>query len=486
MIYDYIVIGSGLGGLSAGLNLAEKKKKVLMLEKNTLPGGLTTTFKRGRFEFDTMTDDLYNYGDGEHVGDLQNVFRKFGIDIDARVIPFNTRIKVLASKEDYEVKGKFEEFILLLEEMNEGSVEPIKEFFKVIKEVHDALKEVENGNTNLAEVYPNFYKYLDVNAIKAMEDMKLPKNTIHRLSYFWVEMGSPLNKLSFIDFAEFMYKLVFKKSVVLNNKSLDLMIKLVKKYQNKGGKLFYNSNVVEIRNEEGLKIVVTSDGIEYEAKHVVCNVSKRYVLKHLMKDGLKEANRIENARTVAPAGITVYLGLNADYRTIGLNNHRYFEFDNLNSEINIKSMQKLEHDTFRVVVPNVVNENVSPQGTTIMILKTDYYADVLKDVTEDKKLDLAQNLIQKFEEAFDIQITPYIEEVYVATSYDVMEYANSNGGYMRLGYDNSINRLLADDEEQIPGLSFVGAASIFGGGFDNAFYSGLYVTNKLLSKEEGN
>ena len=46
MIYDYIVIGTGLGGLGAGLNLAAHNKKVLMLEKNSLPGGLVGTLDR--------------------------------------------------------------------------------------------------------------------------------------------------------------------------------------------------------------------------------------------------------------------------------------------------------------------------------------------------------------------------------------------------------------------------------------------------------
>ena len=52
MNYDYIIVGAGIGGLSAGLNLVSNNKKVLILEKNSLPGGYVTTFKRGRFEFD--------------------------------------------------------------------------------------------------------------------------------------------------------------------------------------------------------------------------------------------------------------------------------------------------------------------------------------------------------------------------------------------------------------------------------------------------
>ena len=57
-------------------------------------------------------------------------------------------------------------------------------------------------------------------------------------------------------------------------------------------------------------------------------------------------------------------------------------------------------------------------------------------------------------------------------------------GYMRLGYDNSIHRLISFDDEVIPNISFVGSASLLGGGAHNAFYSGYYVTEKLLKGED--
>ena len=106
MNYDYIIVGAGLGGLSAGLNLAFNKKKVLILEKNSLPGGIVTTIKKGRFEFDTSLYDLLDYGSEEHVGSLQRIFKKFGLDIDTISIPYNIRIKSLDEKFDEVFVGK--------------------------------------------------------------------------------------------------------------------------------------------------------------------------------------------------------------------------------------------------------------------------------------------------------------------------------------------------------------------------------------------
>lgn len=51
--YDYIVIGSGIGGLSAAAMLSQcYKYKVLVLESHYLLGGCAHTFERGGFKFD--------------------------------------------------------------------------------------------------------------------------------------------------------------------------------------------------------------------------------------------------------------------------------------------------------------------------------------------------------------------------------------------------------------------------------------------------
>ena len=50
--WDYIVIGSGMGGMTTAALLAKLGKRVLVLEQHYVPGGFTHAFKRKSWEWD--------------------------------------------------------------------------------------------------------------------------------------------------------------------------------------------------------------------------------------------------------------------------------------------------------------------------------------------------------------------------------------------------------------------------------------------------
>ena len=52
MTYDVIVIGGGMGGLTAAALLTRRGLRVLLLEQGERTGGYVTSFTRGGFTFD--------------------------------------------------------------------------------------------------------------------------------------------------------------------------------------------------------------------------------------------------------------------------------------------------------------------------------------------------------------------------------------------------------------------------------------------------
>ncbi len=493
MLYDYIIIGSGMGGLAAGLNLIKHKKKVLILEKNSLPGGLVTTFRRGRFEFDTSLYYLFDYGDEINPGSLQKLLKEENIDLNTKVTDFNMRIHDLKTNDDFMVNGDFDSFRIELEKLKMDSTPSINKLLSIIKEIHTALECFKNNDEAYTK-YPNFLKYLDKYTNEALKDIGMPRETINRLCYMWVVIGCPINKLSFIDFCDIMYKMIYKKQVVATSKALDFSLKIADCYQKNGGKIFYNSCVSKITKENNIYLIKTVDNLEYKAKNIICDVSARYVNKYLLENVSKEQLKLDNARSLSPNCFVLYLGLNASYDKIGLTNYHYYLFDDLRSDMCISKMMNTNHHTMEAIIPNVVNEGASPKNTTILILKKTFYYNEFSNLNkynyEKYKEEMAQNMINDFTKYFGIDIEEYIEEIEIASPKTFRSYVNTiNGsifGYARSSNDNMINRLISYEDEKIPNISYVGSNAVLGGFINNAYESGYYVTNKLLEKEVQN
>ena len=68
--FEAVVIGAGLGGISAAASLAKAGKKVLLLERHNVPGGYATSFVRGRYEFEVALHGLSGLGDRENQGPI--------------------------------------------------------------------------------------------------------------------------------------------------------------------------------------------------------------------------------------------------------------------------------------------------------------------------------------------------------------------------------------------------------------------------------
>ena len=71
MSYDVIVIGSGAGGLTAAVALAQAGKKVLVLEQHDRPGGWTHSFTLSGYRF---SPGVHYIGDLHEGGGFASAF----------------------------------------------------------------------------------------------------------------------------------------------------------------------------------------------------------------------------------------------------------------------------------------------------------------------------------------------------------------------------------------------------------------------------
>lgn len=84
--YDAVVIGSGAGGLTAGLALAQAGQRVLVCEQHEVPGGWMHSFTLEGFRFNTGVHYIGELGPG---GRLRRIYEGLGIASDVAFMEIN-------------------------------------------------------------------------------------------------------------------------------------------------------------------------------------------------------------------------------------------------------------------------------------------------------------------------------------------------------------------------------------------------------------
>lgn len=104
MIYDSIIIGAGLSGLTCGLLLAKSGRKVLILEQHSEPGPVVRGFSRRGIYFDSGFHYAGGLGDG---GPLRRLLKHLGLAEKLEFLPFVAdgfdRLRITASAADIDL-----------------------------------------------------------------------------------------------------------------------------------------------------------------------------------------------------------------------------------------------------------------------------------------------------------------------------------------------------------------------------------------------
>ena len=126
MTYDVIIIGGGLGGLTAGAKLSKEGKKVLLLEQHDRPGGCATTFKRKDFTLEVGLHEM----DGLHPRDVKNkLFQDLGIFDRVEFLEVPEFYRFINERYDVVIPHEPEEAKVILKALFPGEKEGIDSYY---------------------------------------------------------------------------------------------------------------------------------------------------------------------------------------------------------------------------------------------------------------------------------------------------------------------------------------------------------------------
>jgi len=270
--YDFVIIGSGMGGLTCAVILTKRGYRVLVLEKNHQIGGALQVFSRDKCIFDTGVHYLGGLDEGEN---LYYFFKYLGIYDRLKLQSLNRDcfdLIRLADGSTYKHAQGYESFAKTLTEAFPEEAAAIENFCQKIQEIciHFPLYNLEDPGDN--PYYENS-ELLSIGAwdyICSITNNERLRNVLLGSSalYAGEAKTTPLFVVALImnSYIKGSYRLVDGGSQIAKE--------LSKQIRAKGGTILKHKNVVGARyNDDGALVAVNcSDGSSYEATNFISNL----------------------------------------------------------------------------------------------------------------------------------------------------------------------------------------------------------------------
>ncbi|MEW5900154.1 MAG: NAD(P)/FAD-dependent oxidoreductase [Acidobacteriota bacterium] len=457
-VYDAIIIGSGLGGLSSAAAFARQNFRPLVLEQHAVPGGYATTFKRpGGFVFDVS---LHSTTVGER-GGLHNLIPGFPEIKEVEFLPHPYLYRTIFPGYDIRVPqknpAKYAEILAghFPEEKAgiDGIIGDMKGLAQDISKYSQA-----GGKVNMA-TFAKDYPYLIRCAGKTwgqMVDAWLKDPRLKAIvSSLWGYYGLPPSRLSSYYYALPTTSYLEEGGFYPRGRSQAISNALVKFIQERGGTVKLGSRVEKVLvRDHSATGVKTADGTEYAAKVIVANANPIDLFKTMMdeNDYLKDYMGKFDNYSVSLSCFQVFLGLKKDLvAELKIPDSEVFYSTGFDDDASYRDSLEanVENSGFGLMLYDNVYKGYSPAGkNTINILTHqgyDHWARFEEDYREGRKEAyraekerMADILIKKVEETILPGLSTAIEIKEIGTPLTNWRYTRNYRGAI-YGWDQTLN-----------------------------------------------
>ena len=323
--WDYIVIGSGIGGMATAALLSKAGKKVLVLEQHYVPGGYTHVFRRKGYEWDVgvhvvseVTDDLIQGCILSALTDGELKWEPFGATYDSYYFPGNYNVEIPSNPKEY---------LAMLIELFPDEEEAIHKYFQILEDVADGMKahfaskifSPFMGKILTSMLSKKASPYMDITTDEMMKKLFKDPKLRAILTAQWGYYGMTPANSSFIFHAIVVKHFAYGGYYPIGG-SKEIAKTLLKTVANAGGWTRIKASVEEIIIEKGRAIGVRlHGGEEIKARRVISGVGLSATLQHLLPPSYQKeewGKSIKNIRPSATA-VVLYIGFKGDISQAG-------------------------------------------------------------------------------------------------------------------------------------------------------------------------
>ncbi len=496
---DVIVVGAGLGGLSAAAFLARAGLQVRVLERNAQPGGYATTFVRQGNEFEVSLRSIEGLGPPERRGPLWFLLAELGITERVEFLPIEHVYRSVGPGFDLRVPPDFKAARYALCRAFPDECRGLSELFASVEGV---LRDVEEATAfggalprPLALLrFPGAAHAASV-TLGHMLDRHL-KSSRAKLAFGQLAFGFglPPSRLSYLAFASRMGAALRYGTHYPRGKSQALSNAFVQVIEEAGGRVYTSRGVRRILSSGGRVIGVMDerDG-HHEASVVVAATNPFMTCIELIGEENVPQEYLRRLAAGRPSlsSLSAHLVLAAAPEELGLEDHELYLNATTDTERQYQTCLTTDAPAVMVMTahgvtdPEFAQPGYSPLTLTML---SDGAAWTRIDPAAYGELRgrLARQMVEEVARSWP-GLEDRIAVTTVSTPISNMRFTGNPlgaiGGFECTPMDSPISRL--PHRGPLGGLWFTGAWTRPGAGYAACIRSGKQVSDQVLSELKG-
>lgn len=489
-----LIIGGGLGGISAAISLAQRGYKVSLFEKNKHIGGKLNRLDQDGFGFDL----------GPSILTMPKIFAKLFADSGKRMEDYVPIIRLDHQWRSFFPDGNIIDLYQDLKEMeaknsslSKKDMQEYKNLLKYSKKLYDITEEgyFEQGLDSAQEIgkyhgaiesFKNFDLFSTVHS--AIDKRISNKQLKDMLSYFIKYVGSSpydapavLNMMIYMQHDQGVWYVPGGM-----NRLADALVKLAKEV---GVNIYTGVGVSRLYKEKGkITGALLDDGAKVAADYYVSNMEVIPLYEKLLDEKKKDVKKLKKKFEPASSGLVMHLGVKKSYPQ--LRHHNFFFAEDLKKQMNtIFHEHKLPDDPIIYLVNvNKTDPTQAPPGhENIKVLPhIPYIQD--KPFTKQEYERFAEKVLIKLERMGLEGLRENIVTKDIWTPHDIERvYGSDRGAIYGTLSDRSKNKGFKHPKQsdRYDNLYFVGGTVNPGGGMPMVTLSGQQVGKKIAERDMG-
>ncbi|MGW5107459.1 phytoene desaturase family protein [Nocardia sp. NPDC004123] len=407
---DVIVIGSGLGGLSAGALLARAGLEVVVVERNTAPGGYAQPFRRGPNLFDPAIHFTMDAGPGGFIpAMLAHLDVAAGVEFLELPQTYQARFPGLV----IDAPPGRDAFLDLHQRLFPTQADGLERLFDLRRNMFTQLASLPQqvgtgGLEDAMAAAPLVFRYRMSTLADVLAEFVDDPRCAAALGSIWPYIGSPPSRMSFPLFNQ-MLETLHHGTYYPRGGFGTLVDALSAALVANGGEVRLGSEVERILIEDGRAAgVVVAGGEVLRARAVVSNADARHTFGELVGWNAVPAvlrRRLDRYR-LAPSAFALYGALRADPRELGLS-HEGFVFGSWDTDAIWADVQAARPGGIWVTVPTLADPELAAEGGHLAVVTSLVRADSdcrwpeIREEHARELLGAVENGVPGFRDAFE-------------------------------------------------------------------------------------